>query len=47
MNWLTTSLKTFDERYPGVKTEYLSTNESLLSKKRSKKRTDKKASVSG
>ena len=30
MNWLTTSLKTFDERYPGVKTEYLSTNEYSL-----------------
>ena len=25
MNWLTTSMKTFDEKYPGVKTEYLST----------------------
>ena len=30
MNWLTTSLKTFDDRYPGVKTEYLSTNEYSL-----------------
>jgi hypothetical protein len=26
MNWLTTSIKTFGERYPEVKTEYLSTN---------------------
>ena len=30
MNWLTTSMKTFDEKYPGVKTEYLSTNEYSL-----------------
>src|SRR6516164_8713487 len=30
MNWLTTSIKTFDEKYPGVKTEYLSTNEYSL-----------------
>ena len=30
MNWLTTSMKTFGERYPGVKTEYLSTNEYSL-----------------
>src|ERR1700739_3922726 len=30
MNWLTTSMKTFDDRYPGVKTEYLSTNEYSL-----------------
>ena len=27
MNWLTTSMKTFDEKYPGVKTEYLSAND--------------------
>jgi simple sugar transport system substrate-binding protein len=26
MSWLTTSMKTFEEKYPGVKTEYLSTN---------------------
>lgn len=30
MNWLTTSMKTFNEKYPGVKTEYLSTNEYSL-----------------
>src|SRR6202011_4533105 len=30
MNWLTTSIKTFEEKYPGVKTEYLSTNEYSL-----------------
>ncbi len=30
MNWLTTSMKTFEEKYPGVKTEYLSTNEYSL-----------------
>jgi hypothetical protein len=30
MNWLTTSMKTFDDKYPGVKTEYLSTNEYSL-----------------
>lgn len=30
MNWLTTSMKTFGEKYPGVKTEYLSTNEYSL-----------------
>src|ERR1700739_4414731 len=30
MNWLTGSMKTFEERYPGVKTEYLSTNEYSL-----------------
>ena len=30
MNWLTTSIKTFDEKYPGIKTEYLSTNEYSL-----------------
>jgi simple sugar transport system substrate-binding protein len=30
MNWLTTSMKTFDEKYPGVKTEYLSTNDYSL-----------------
>src|SRR5262250_2034741 len=30
MNWLTTSMKTFDEKYPGVKTEYLSTNQYSL-----------------
>ena len=30
MNWLTTSMKTFDEKYPGVKTEYLSTNDFSL-----------------
>ena len=30
MNWLTTSMKTFGERYPEVKTEYLSTNEYSL-----------------
>jgi len=28
--WLTTSMKTFDEKYPGVKTEYLSTSEYSL-----------------
>jgi simple sugar transport system substrate-binding protein len=27
---LTTSMKTFEEKYPGVKTEYLSTNEYSL-----------------
>src|SRR5258708_9592116 len=30
MNWLTTSMKTFEEKYPGVKTEYLSTNQYSL-----------------
>jgi simple sugar transport system substrate-binding protein len=30
MNWLTGSMKTFEEKYPGVKTEYLSTNEYSL-----------------
>lgn len=30
MNWLTTSMKTFNEKYPGVKTEYLSTNDFSL-----------------
>ena len=30
MNWLTTSMKTFGERYPEVKTEYLSPNEYSL-----------------
>ncbi len=30
MNWLTTSLKTFEEKYPDAKTEYLSTNEYSL-----------------
>jgi simple sugar transport system substrate-binding protein len=30
MNWLTTSMKSFEEKYPGVKTEYLSTNEYSL-----------------
>jgi simple sugar transport system substrate-binding protein len=30
MNWLTTSMKTFNDKYPGVKTEYLSTNEYSL-----------------
>src|ERR1700730_14692554 len=30
MNWLTLSMKTFDEKYPGVKTEYLSTNQYSL-----------------
>lgn len=30
MNWLTTSMKTFDDKYPGVKTEYLSTNDYSL-----------------
>jgi simple sugar transport system substrate-binding protein len=30
MSWLTTSMKTFEEKYPGVKTEYLSTNEYSL-----------------
>jgi simple sugar transport system substrate-binding protein len=30
MNWLTSSMKTFEEKYPGVKTEYLSTNDSNL-----------------
>src|ERR1700748_654682 len=30
MNWLTTSMKTFEQKYPGVKTEYLSTNEYSL-----------------
>jgi simple sugar transport system substrate-binding protein len=30
MNWLTTSMKTFNEKYPGVKTEYLSTNDYSL-----------------
>jgi simple sugar transport system substrate-binding protein len=30
MNWLTTSLKAFNEKYPDAKTEYLSTNEYSL-----------------
>ena len=30
MNWLTGSMKTFEEKYPGVKTQYLSTNEYSL-----------------
>jgi simple sugar transport system substrate-binding protein len=30
MNWLTLSMKTFDEKYPGVKTEYLSTSQYSL-----------------
>src|SRR5260370_9190199 len=30
MNWLTTSMKTFNDKYPDVKTEYLSTNEYSL-----------------
>jgi simple sugar transport system substrate-binding protein len=30
MNWLTTSIKTFEEKYPDAKTEYLSTNEYSL-----------------
>jgi simple sugar transport system substrate-binding protein len=30
MNWLTTSIKTFEEKYPDAKAEYLSTNEYSL-----------------
>ncbi|HEX3445035.1 MAG TPA: hypothetical protein VHS80_09985, partial [Chthoniobacterales bacterium] len=30
MNWLTTSMKTFEEKYSDAKAEYLSTNEYSL-----------------